>query len=334
MTSLTLEEAQIRTSGNDAEVSVPGVSMVAVIKSGSNEFHGSYIASLERPEMQGNNLSDSLRAQGLSNTAPASSRRERRSGGDRPRKYRFYPVPSCSRQGVGRRQLRHRPGGQGYTPATSRGCSDAVPTPMNVVADAKPSADRAWQPTSNQPRGCARAQPLPSARSDAGYQPADAKASGHADQPRLTVGGGGYLAAAPGARKFAPVVPGNPPADRDGLNTGANPKPTQITATNGSWTRLAFVLIPRRSSRTEGRHDAVLAAQRRRLARAPGGRHLITIGSAASRYTPTQIQIRNSPTQPNARANYYAGYLKDLWRTDHAAEPWRARRAEGVSPKQ
>ena len=38
MTSLTLEEAQIRTSGNDAEVSVPGVSMVAVIKSGSNQF--------------------------------------------------------------------------------------------------------------------------------------------------------------------------------------------------------------------------------------------------------------------------------------------------------
>ena len=35
MSSMTLDEAQIRTSGNDAEVSVPGVSMVAVIKSGS-----------------------------------------------------------------------------------------------------------------------------------------------------------------------------------------------------------------------------------------------------------------------------------------------------------
>ena len=44
MTSMTLEEAQIRTSGNDAEVSVPGVSMIAVIKSGSNQFHGAYLA--------------------------------------------------------------------------------------------------------------------------------------------------------------------------------------------------------------------------------------------------------------------------------------------------
>jgi hypothetical protein len=70
MTSLTLEEAQIRTSGNDAEVSVPGVSMVAVIKSGSNHFHGSYIASLERPELQSSNLNDALRAQGLSDTEP------------------------------------------------------------------------------------------------------------------------------------------------------------------------------------------------------------------------------------------------------------------------
>ena len=43
MTSMTLEEAQIRTSGNDAEVSVPGVSMIAVIKSGSNQFHGTYL---------------------------------------------------------------------------------------------------------------------------------------------------------------------------------------------------------------------------------------------------------------------------------------------------
>ena len=38
----TLEEVQIRTSGNDAEVSVPGISMVAIMKSGGNKFHGTY----------------------------------------------------------------------------------------------------------------------------------------------------------------------------------------------------------------------------------------------------------------------------------------------------
>jgi hypothetical protein len=37
----SLEEVQVRTSGNDAEVSTPGVSMVAIMKSGGNQFHGS-----------------------------------------------------------------------------------------------------------------------------------------------------------------------------------------------------------------------------------------------------------------------------------------------------
>ena len=41
----SLEEVQVRTSGNDAEVSTPGVSMVAIMKSGGNTFHGSYRGS-------------------------------------------------------------------------------------------------------------------------------------------------------------------------------------------------------------------------------------------------------------------------------------------------
>ena len=70
MTSMTLEEAQIRTSGNDAEVSVPGVSMIAVIKSGSNQFHGAYLVEGQTPGLQSSNLTDELRAQGLTNTEP------------------------------------------------------------------------------------------------------------------------------------------------------------------------------------------------------------------------------------------------------------------------
>ena len=41
----SLEEVQVRTSGNDAEVSTPGVAMIAIMKSGGNTFHGSYRAS-------------------------------------------------------------------------------------------------------------------------------------------------------------------------------------------------------------------------------------------------------------------------------------------------
>src|SRR5262245_38969715 len=66
----TLEEMQIRTSGNDAEVSVPGISMVAIMKSGGNTFHGTYQVSAESPTVQADNLDTALRAQGLTATSP------------------------------------------------------------------------------------------------------------------------------------------------------------------------------------------------------------------------------------------------------------------------
>jgi len=66
----TLEEVQIRTSGNDAEVSVPGISMVAIMKSGGNDFHGTYQVAAQTPRLQADNLNDALRAQGLTATAP------------------------------------------------------------------------------------------------------------------------------------------------------------------------------------------------------------------------------------------------------------------------
>jgi carboxypeptidase family protein len=66
----TLEEVQIKTSGNDAEVSVPGISMVAIMKSGGNTFHGTYQASAESPKLQADNLDSALRAQGLTATSP------------------------------------------------------------------------------------------------------------------------------------------------------------------------------------------------------------------------------------------------------------------------
>jgi hypothetical protein len=61
----SLEEVQVRTSGNDAEVSTPGVSMVAIMKSGGNTFHGAYRASYQPQSLQASNLNDELRAQGI-----------------------------------------------------------------------------------------------------------------------------------------------------------------------------------------------------------------------------------------------------------------------------
>ena len=61
----SLEEVQVRTSGNDAEVSTPGVSMVATMKSGSNTFHGAYRASWQPDSLQASNLNDKLKAQNI-----------------------------------------------------------------------------------------------------------------------------------------------------------------------------------------------------------------------------------------------------------------------------
>src|SRR4029078_6493859 len=66
----TLEEVQVKTSGNDAEVSVPGISMVAIMKSGGNQFHGTYQASGEWPKLQSYSLNRALQAQGLTATSP------------------------------------------------------------------------------------------------------------------------------------------------------------------------------------------------------------------------------------------------------------------------
>ncbi len=70
MNNDTLEEIQLKTSGNDAETMVPGVSMVAVIKSGGNDFHGRYSYAKEPSSLQSSNLDDHLRSQGLTATQP------------------------------------------------------------------------------------------------------------------------------------------------------------------------------------------------------------------------------------------------------------------------
>jgi hypothetical protein len=72
-TSFSFEEIQIRTSGNDAEVSSPGISMVSVLKSGSNQFHGTYRLGYEGGAFESDNLTPRLRAQGLTATVPLKS---------------------------------------------------------------------------------------------------------------------------------------------------------------------------------------------------------------------------------------------------------------------
>lgn len=59
------EEARVQAIGNDAEVPVRGVSVTTVLKSGSNQFHGSGFLGQTNHKFQSNNIDDELRAKGI-----------------------------------------------------------------------------------------------------------------------------------------------------------------------------------------------------------------------------------------------------------------------------
>ncbi len=54
--SMAISEAEFKTSGNNAEVGLPGVAEEAVMKSGGNTFHGDAQGDFERPGFQSNNI--------------------------------------------------------------------------------------------------------------------------------------------------------------------------------------------------------------------------------------------------------------------------------------
>jgi hypothetical protein len=68
--SFSVDEVQIKTSGQTADVMSPGMNFQAVLKSGSNSVKGNYQLSYENPAMQANNIDDRLRAQGITVTEP------------------------------------------------------------------------------------------------------------------------------------------------------------------------------------------------------------------------------------------------------------------------
>jgi len=61
----SLEEAQIKAVGNEAEVALPGGAWNAIVKSGGNDFHGRYFGAFENRSLQSDNLDDALRANGV-----------------------------------------------------------------------------------------------------------------------------------------------------------------------------------------------------------------------------------------------------------------------------
>lgn len=70
LASYNFSEVQYKTTGNNADVAMPGFSMEAVIKSGGNTFHGSALADYEHKSWQSNNITPELATQGLRVTNP------------------------------------------------------------------------------------------------------------------------------------------------------------------------------------------------------------------------------------------------------------------------
>ena len=64
------QEVQIKAMGNDAEMPVPGTQFLGVLKSGGDQFHGSGMYSWESPSLQADNVTDELRARGVTGGNP------------------------------------------------------------------------------------------------------------------------------------------------------------------------------------------------------------------------------------------------------------------------
>ncbi|HEX5476069.1 MAG TPA: carboxypeptidase regulatory-like domain-containing protein [Vicinamibacterales bacterium] len=64
------DEVQVKSAGNDAEMATSGVNFLATIKSGGNDFHGTYHGAYQGPSLQSNNIDAALRAQGIQTKAP------------------------------------------------------------------------------------------------------------------------------------------------------------------------------------------------------------------------------------------------------------------------
>lgn len=66
----SFEELLVKPVGSGPETGTPGTNFVIVVKSGGNDFHGTYTAFGQRPELQGDNVDDDLRGQGVSRGNP------------------------------------------------------------------------------------------------------------------------------------------------------------------------------------------------------------------------------------------------------------------------
>jgi hypothetical protein len=333
-TAFSFEEVQIKTSGNDAEVSTPGISMVAVLKSGGNQFHGTYSASVQRPELESNNLSDELRAQGLSQTQPLKYYYD--VAGDlggriiRDRLW-FYGAWNRQERVSGLVGFAANPGPDGRyltaddVPATYHSSLTVSTMKFSYQLTKANRLTAVWQPSLKlQPEnGAGRFRPLEATRD---YRNPTSIYKGEIQSTinartllNVVAGYGGYIADY-SADRGPYEVPGKPSVlDREtGLRTGghesSNQQPRDRWQVDGS---ISF--FP--ESFPGGRHELKVGtalywehAALGKLNHAHGNYvlYLDRVGGVSGQ--PVEIDIFNYPFMDDSRATTYAAYLKDTWR--------------------
>jgi len=329
----TLEEVQIKTSGNDAEVSVPGISMVAIMKSGGNTFHGTYQASTESPKFQADNLDGALRAQGLTATSPLKT---------------FYDVSADLGGRIVRDKLwfygaygrqAKKEGVLGF--ASGPGPDGKYLTADDPLADFETSLEQfslklsyqlsknnrlvyAWQRgTKAQPQNNAdRFTPLESTRDYKNPTAIQKLELQSMLSPRVlvnaVVGYSGYVTDYDAARSYARA---DAPPRQDlatTLNTGSAPLHQNKTRDRlQSEDSISF--FPERT--LLGKHELKTGVSIYLDKSSDGYSNNLacncvlytdTIGGVPN--TPSQIRVYNTPVVPQDHENIYAWYIKDSWR--------------------
>lgn len=329
----TLEEVQVKTSGNDAEVSVPGMSMVAIMKSGGNTFHGAYQASGEWPSLQADNLNDALRAQGLTATSPLKDFYDLSADlGGRIVRDKLWFYTAYGRQAK-------KEGVVGF--AASPGPDGKYLTADDPLADFETSLQQlslkvsyqlsknnrlvyAWQRgTKAQPQNNAdRFTPLESTRDYVNPTSIQKIELQSMLSPRLLVnavgGYSGYVTDYDAARSYARA---DAPPRQDlatTLNTGSAPLHQNKTRDRFQ-TEDSISFFPERS--VLGRHELKTGVSIYLDQSSDGYSNNLacncilytdTIGGVPN--TPSQIRIYNTPVVPADHDNTYAWYIKDSWR--------------------
>jgi Carboxypeptidase regulatory-like domain len=329
----TLEEVQIKSSGNDAEVSVPGISMVAIMKSGGNDFHGTYQVAAQTPRLQADNLNDALRAQGLTATAPLKNFYDLSAdlGGRVIRdKLWFYGAYGRQNKNEGLLGFAAAPGPDGKYLTADDPLANVETSLSQMSAKLSYQLTKnnrlvyAWQRgTKAQPQNNAdRFTPLESTRDYKNPTAIQKIELQSMVNPRLLVnavaGYSGYVTDYDAARSYARA---DAPPRQDlatTLNTGSAPLHQNKTRDRFQ-TDDSISFFPERSF--AGKHEFKTGISIYLDKSSDGYSNNLacncilytdTIGGVPD--TPSQIRLYNTPVVPADHVNTYAWYLKDSWR--------------------